>query len=189
MSKFLVLSCETSGLNMKDRFNPQKIGNGYYQSLAWGLIVVDKEFNILDELYTEIAWDGASKWDDQAQSAHQFTIEYLAVNGVTEVAALEEIGSFIVEHFETSAIQVAGCNTLFALSFLNDMFSRHGIQLKFSNKQYDLNTLGGVLFDTQSRDELFQIIGCKSASRNALITARNIVKSFKTIKNMWDTLI
>jgi hypothetical protein len=189
MSKFLVLSCETSGLNMKDRFNPHKQGNSHYQSLSWGLIVVDNDFNIIDEMYTEISWDGASKWDDQAQSVHELTIGYLAVNGVKETTALEEIGSFIFEHFETSAVSVAGYNTLFALSFLNDMFSRHDIQLKFSSKQYDLNTLGGVLFNTMNRDEIFQIVGCKSLSRNALVTARNIVKSFKTIKTMWNTLL
>ena len=189
MSKFLVVNCETSGLNMKDRFNPHKQGSGYYQALSWGLIVVDNDFNIIDELYTEIAWDGAAKWDDQAQVVHGLTIEHLSQHGINETAALEEIGSFIYEHFETSAISVAGYNTLFALSFLNAMFNRHEIHLSFSSKQYDLCTLGGVLFNTMNRDEVFQIIGCKSASRNALITARNIVKCFKTIKTMWNTLL
>jgi DNA polymerase III epsilon subunit-like protein len=189
MNKFLVVSCETSGLNKQDSSNPSVAGTGYYQSLSWGLIVVDNKFNIIDELYTEISWDGKAKWETEAEVVHKLTVEYLAVNGIKELEAVEEIGSFIFEHFEANEIPIVGHNPGFAISFLDAMFKRYDISLKFSNKLYDLTTLGEVLLDTTKRWEIFNILGCKVGARNALITSRNIVKCFKTLKTMWSTLL
>lgn len=189
MNKFLVVSCETSGLNKQNPSNPSVEGASYYQPLAWGLIVVDSKFNIIDELYTEISWDGKAKWSTEAEIVHRLTVEHLAANGIKELEAVEEIGSFIFEHFEANEIPIVGHNNGFAISFLDSMFKRYDISLRFSNKLYDLNTLGEVLLDTNKRWEIFQILGCKAGTRNALITSRNIVKCFKTLKTMWGTLL
>lgn len=189
MSKFLVLSCETSGLNKADSLNPAGSGSTYYQPLTWGMVVVDDKFNIIDELYTEICWDAKSKWDDEAAIHHGLTIEYLAANGFTEREAMEDIGSFIFEHFETKPITVIGYNPLFAVSFLKAMFARYELPFTFSSKMLDLNTVGTLLLDTKNRDELFDALGIKVGKRNALITSRNMVKSFKTIKTLLSSLL
>lgn len=189
MSKFLVLSCETSGLNKADSLNPAGSGSTYYQPLAWGMIVVDENFTIIDELYTEISWDAKSKWEDEAAAHHGLTIEHLAANGFSEREAIEDIGSFIFEHFETKPITVVGYNPFFAVSFLKAMFTRYELPFTFASKMLDLNTIGTVLLDTKNRDELFEVLGFKVGKRNSLITSRNIVKSFKTIKTMWSSLL
>lgn len=188
--KRLIINCETSGLNSQNLFNPSLHGNGkYYQPLSWGLVIVDEKYNILDELYVEIKWDGKSIWESDAERVHGLTIEYLQQNGISELEAVEEIGGFIFEAFETQTIQIAGYNTLFALNFLNEMFKRYDIQLNFKNRLIDLNTLSTVLLEVNTRDELFEVMGFKKGVRNALVVTRNIAKCFKQINHMWNTLL
>lgn len=188
--KRLIINCETSGLNSNNLFNPSSLVNGkYYQPLSWGLVLVDDQYNILDELYVEIKWDGKSIWENEAESVHGLSIEYLQQNGVSELEAVEEIGGFIFEAFETQRIQIMGYNTLFALNFLNDMFKRYDMQLNFKNRLLDLNTISTVLLEVNTRDELFECMGFKPGVRNALVVARNIAKSFKQLNRMWNTLL
>lgn len=189
MNKYLVITCDTTGLNKNDIFNPQVNGTNYYQPITFGLVVVDESFNSIDELYVEIKWDGKSIWENEAQKMHGKSIESLSANGIKEIEAVEEIGSFIFEHFGNGNINLVGCNTVFSRNYLNAMFHRYDVQLKFSSKVHDLNTLGFVLFGANSRDEIFNALDIKKPSTpNALVTSRNITKCFKLIKQLWNTL-
>ena len=81
-----------------------------------------------------------------------------------------------------------GSNIEFNLAFLNAMFNRYEVQLKFHRKKFDLNTVGFTLLGCESRAEIFETLGIKSPVRNALVTSYNVLNSFKKIKKLWSML-
>jgi hypothetical protein len=186
MSKILVISCETTGFGYN--YDVTKTSSGYYQPISWGLVVIDHDFNIIDQTYIEVKWDTKSMWDRKAQSIHGLTIEHLQANGLYELQAIEEIGSFIFEHFKNMPVPIMGYNTNFAIEFLNAVFKKYDVQLKFDRKTYDLSTIGFTLLNCNKKSEIFEILGIKSKIRNALVTSLNIIKCFKTIKSLWNAL-
>lgn len=186
MDKILVISCETTGFG--NNYNITKTNAGHYQPIAWGMAVIDNNYNVIDKIYVEIKWDTRALWDKGAERVHKLTIEHLQENGLYELQAVEEIGSFIFEHFHVEPIPIMGYNTHFAVAFLNEMFTKHGVQLKFNRKVYDLNTIGHTLVNCTKRNDIFEIFGIKQKSRNALSTTLNIIKCFKTIRTLWNTL-
>jgi hypothetical protein len=187
MSHILVLSCETSGFS-KD-IDITKTTKGYYQPVAWGLLVVDSDLNVVDKLYVEIKWDAKSLWDKQAVDIHGLSIEYLQKEGKKELEAVTEIGGFIYTYFKGEPIQMMGYNVDFAVSFLNEMFRRYEVQLKFHRKRYDLNTIGFALLNCTNKKEIFSILGIKEPMRNALVTSYSILNCFKRIKKLWAAIM
>jgi DNA polymerase III epsilon subunit-like protein len=191
--KYLIISCETSGLNLGDSRNPQHAsGDLSYAILSVGLIVVDEEFNKIDELYVEIDYTDIPNvgWDKGALAVNGFTLEYLKANGIPFYEAIEDMGSFILTHFDTRAITVIGHNTSsFTLPFFEAMFKRVDIDLNFSSHVYDLSTLGFALLGVNKKRDIYEMLGIKQGTRNALIDARNILKSFSQINKMWTSLL
>lgn len=191
--KYLVLSCETSGLNFSNSREPTKgVDDLSYAVISAGLIVVDEKFNKIDEMYVEIDYTDIPNvcWDKEALGINGFTIEHLKVNGIPFYEAIEEMGGFILDHFDTRAITVIGHNTgSFTLPFFDAMFKRVDIDLNFSTHVYDLSTLGFVLLGAVKKVEIYNLLNIKQGKRNALVDARNILKSFSQINKMWNTLL
>lgn len=185
--KYLVLSCETSGLNLENSRNPVHGGDDDYTVISAGLIVVDDELNKIDELYVEIDYTDIPhvRWDKEALQINGFSIEKLKENGIPFYEAIEEIGSFILNHFDTRAITVIGHNTSsFTLPFFEAMFKRVDIDLNFSSHVYDLSTLGFVLLGANKKKDIYNLLNIKVGTRNALVDARNILRSLTTIRKM-----
>jgi DNA polymerase III epsilon subunit-like protein len=191
--KYLVLSCETSGLNLEDSRNPVKgSGDLSYAVISAGLIIIDEKFNKIDEMYVEIDYTDIPNvcWSKEAMAVNGFTLEHLKENGIPFYEAIEDMGSFILEHFDTRAITVIGHNTSsFTLPFFEAMFKRVDIDLNFSSHVYDLSTLGFTILGVNKKREIYEMLGIKQGTRNALIDARNILKSFSTINKMWTSLL
>jgi Exonuclease len=191
--KILVMDCETTGVQKGSCLYPcRAINGGYYQPISWGLIVADmRTLRPIEEHYIEIQWDGKSIWDNNAQNVHGLSIEYLQTNGLTEVEAVEEIGSLIMTHWgPENNIHIMGHNPSFDLAFLDDMFKRYDIELKFSHRMYDTNTLGGILLDCYTSDQLFTTMGMVDRNQhNALEDARYSLESARKIKLLWNTLL
>lgn len=190
--KYLVLSCETSGLNFEDSRQPTRGVNGEYAIISAGLIVIDEKFNKIDELYVEIDYTDIPNvsWDREALNINGFSIESLKDTGIPFYEVVEDVGSFILNHFDTRAITVIGHNTSsFTLPFFESMFKRVDIDLNFSSHVYDLSTLGFALLGVNKKIEIYKILGIKQGKRNALLDARNILKSFSTINKMWTSLL
>jgi DNA polymerase III epsilon subunit-like protein len=186
MEKLLVASFETSGLNVANTINIDRNISNHYQILSAGLIVCDKNFKKIDELYVEIKWDGNSLWDSKAEKFHGFSKTYLKDSGLKEMKAVELIGNFIVDHFEDDKIRLIGHNTHFALTFLDSLFRRYDINLPFDPHYLDMSTLGYTFLGKSKKFEIFNILGIKNDNRNALNTSRNILKSFKLFKKIMD---
>lgn len=190
--KILVMDSETTGIQQGSCLYPCRGKNGsYFQPISWGLIVADfKTLKPIEELYVEIQWDGISIWDNGAQAVHGMSIEYLQKNGVTELEAVEQIGSLIMEHWgPENHINILAHNPTFDLSFFSDMFLRYDIKLKFSHRMYDSNTIGGLLLDCYTSDQLFTTMGLPHRDKhNALEDARCCLESMRKVKLLWNTL-
>lgn len=184
MNKMLVVAMETSGLNVANAIGVDRNLSNHYQILSLGLIVCNTKYEKIDELYIEIQYDGKSLWDKQAEKYHGLSKGRLKENGFTEVKALEEIGSFIFDHFENSKIALIGHNTHFGLTFLDSLFRRYEIVLPFDCHYYDLATLGKVFLNASDKKTIFGLLELKNDKRNSLNTARNILKSFKKFKSI-----
>lgn len=191
--KYLVLSCETSGLNFEDARNPTHATNGdSYAAISFGMIIVDEKFTKIDELYIEIDYTDIPNvaWDNDALKVNGLTKEYLKENGVPFYDAIDEIGEFILSHFDTRVITVIGHNTCsLSIPFLDAMFKREDIDLNFSSHAYDLSTLGFALLGVNKKIEIYDMLGIKHDKRNALFDANRILKSFSQINKMWTSLL
>jgi hypothetical protein len=190
--KYLIVSCETSGVG-SDLRNVSKLNKThYYQPLSWGLMVVDEKFNKIDELYVELIYNAEYKpiaWEPSAQRIHQLTPIKLNKNGLNEIEAVEEIGSFIVQHFDLDKIVLVGYNVAtFVYPFLDDMLKRYNIPLNFDYHMYDLNTVG-LMLGTKNKAELFELLGATPKKRNSLNDVRAIHKCLAQIMKMWGLLL
>ena len=191
--KILVIDSETTGIQTGTCLYPCRAKNGgYYQPISWGMIVADfQTLKPIEELYLEIQWDGKSIWSEGAQKVHGLSIEYLQTHGVTEIEAVEQIGSLIMEHWgPENNVHVMGHNPSFDMSYLDDMFKRYDISLKFSHRMYDSNTISGILLDCYTSDQLFSTMGLPIRTKhNALEDARYTLSVMRNIKTIWKTLI
>jgi len=186
--KFIAIDCATSGIN-RDADNPSKD----YQSVSWGIIVASvKDFKPIDGLYTEIKWNGMSKWDPKAEEVHGLSKDYLNKNGVTEAEAAEEIGGLLFEHFGIDVpITLLGHNVVsFDLPFLKKLLHSNDLLFKFSNRHMDTFSLAMGTVQTYNSDDLFDLMGCtKRGIHNALDDANFALKTYQIINKIWKTYV
>jgi oligoribonuclease (3'-5' exoribonuclease) len=186
----LGIDCETSGLQFGNYLKPyETFDGGYYQAVSWGVQVIEiQTLKKVDELYLEIQWDGVSEWNSKAESVHGLSKQYLKEHGISEVQAVEEIGSLIMNYWGgISNLSCMGHNVAtFDIPFLYAMFARHGIELKFSARQYDTNTLGMICAETYNSNDLFESFGiAKRDTHNALDDINYEVECARLIKNIF----
>lgn len=182
-NRMLAFDCETSGLFFaenpaRDDTDPSK----RYQCVSWGLLILDGEFNQLDELYIEIQWDGKSLWDSGAEKVHQLSKEHLKANAPKFEDAYTQILNFIFKWFGTTPIVTLGHNSIsFDKQFLASDVEELGITLKWGNRHLDSNTLGYTLFNTYTSDQLFEALGQadRGESHNALDDIKRTVEAFR----------
>ncbi len=183
---FLIVDSETSGIaSGSDDVAINRNTGEYYQAVSFGLIVVDFEtMTAVDKLYVEIKWDGMSGWSKKAESVHKLTQEYLANHGVTRPEAVELIGNFIINHFgPATPIVLAGHNPAFDMCFLKELMRSEGIELMFSHRMLDTNSIGAIMFNTYNSDDLFQLISSRNSTKhNALEDALCSLKVFQVAR-------
>lgn len=184
--KFLVIDCETSGLNF-DHSNPD-ITDGY-QSVSWGLIVSDlKTMKPIDELYVEIKWDGVSKWHWKAEKTHGLTKEYLAKNGMDEEDAAIAIAQFIASHFDVNdTIICCGHNVArFDIPFLKKLLLKYDFPFSFSHRCIDSSSVAVLTIGTFTSQGMFDELGIERGDvHNALEDARATLKACRIIKKLF----
>ena len=182
--KIIALDCETSGLN-RDTFDPSVD----YQIVSIGMLVADtKDYNVIDELYVEIKWNGDSKWSDEAERIHGFSKSYLDKVGLSEEDAVEQIALFLDKHYGTkTAINTLGQNvSSFDVPFLRALLHKYDMPFKFAHRHVDTFSLSMPTIGAFSSNELFELMGFeKRVTHNSLEDARMALKSVKTINRMW----
>lgn len=196
--KLLAMDCETTGLcynNESPVYNPRT--GERHQAVSWGIVVADAlTLKPIEKLYVEIKWNDESKrqrqenptFGKQAEKIHGLTFEKLEKRGLTEVEAIEEIGSLILKHWgPTVSVRTLGHNVhLFDLAFMRDLFTRYDIHLKFGNRHYDTNSVGFVAMTTWNSDELFENMGFEERKdHNALEDALMALESARRLRIMF----
>lgn len=186
---FLAIDCETSGMafNEDDPSINTKTGQ-IYQSVSWGLIVVDATtLKTVEELYLEIKWDGESEWDKKAEKVHGLSLAYLEEHGMTAEEAVVAIAGLILKYWGPDVpVCLAGHNVqTFDMPFLKRLLRSQGIEIKFGNRHIDTNSIGFGVYQTYNSDDLFEMVGCaKRAEHNALDDARNVVRSIRVTRSL-----
>lgn len=182
-NRILAYDAETSGIFFaedpaRDAVDPSK----RYQAVSWGLLILDGDFNQLDEMYIEIQWDGKSLWDKKAEAVHQLSKEYLQQNGTPFEEAYAEILNFIFKWFGNTPIVTLGHNSIsFDKKFMTSDVRELGIELRWGNRHLDSNTLGYTLFNTFTSDQLFDALGQsdRGENHNALDDIKRTVEAFR----------
>jgi DNA polymerase III epsilon subunit-like protein len=188
ITRLLVLDCETTGLHFNQ--DDPALGDGkkgYFQAVAWGLIVVNAvTLEPIEELYLEIQWDGQSIWNTKAENIHGLSKAYLKSNGVTRAEAVEAIGNLIIDHWGIDTpVHVLGHNPQFDLAFLKADLRSEGLEIKFGNKMVDTNSIGFAVYSTHNSDDLFEMVGLpKREDHNALEDARNALYVVKVTRTL-----
>ena len=184
--KFLVIDCETSGLNF-DHSNPD-ITDGY-QSVSWGMIVSDmKTMKPIDELYLEIKWDGESKWHYKAERVHGLSKAYLEKNGLEEEEAAIKIAQFIASHFDVEdTIVCMGHNVArFDIPFLRKLLTKHGFPFSISHRSLDSSSLAAMTIGTFTSQEMFDELGIERGEvHNALEDCRATLTACRIIRKLF----
>lgn len=182
-NRILALDCETSGIFFEE--NPARSKDDptkRYQCVSWGMVVLDDNFDQLDELYIEIQWDGKSLWDSKTEAVHNLTKQQLAQTGVPFEQAYTTIGNFIFKWFGNTPIVTLGHNNItFDKPFLSSDMAELGLSLRFGNRHLDSNTLGVTLFGTYTSDQLFDTVGqtARVGGHNALDDIKRTIEVFK----------
>jgi len=191
--KVLAMDCETSGINVNG--DDPSVG---YQAVSWGLIVADAEtLKPVDELYVEIKWNGASKWDKGAEKIHGLTIEHLDEHGLTEEEAIVEIANFVYKYWDPKAefssqrsIRCLGHNVAtFDVWFMRQLFRKFDLEFRTGNRFIDTSTVGWVTFDCFNSDDAFELVGVHRTAHNSLEDARASLTLTRTARVMSKSLL
>lgn len=190
----LGMDCETSGLffskdvdrNYPDpSYNP--ITKEHFQSVSWGLIVFDpSSLKLIDELYVKIKWNGESNWSLEAERVHGLSRKHLEETGMSEEEAAVTIGEFIFKYWSPSdPICTMGHNVMtFDHHYFRRLMNKFGIMPKFGNRHIDTNSIGMAVFDTDTSDELFELIGVVREQHNALEDIKASFEAFKLARRI-----
>lgn len=191
-SKLLVMDCETSGLAFKN-YDPsiEPDGSGVYQSVSWGLAVVDStNFKVIDTLYVEIKHNGVAIWSEGAERVHKMSKEYLEENGLSEEDAAVEIGEFILKHFGTNIVRCAGHNVAtFDIWFMRRLLEQFDIMFETGNRFVDTNSIGYACYETYTSDQLFELMGVERDTHNAMEDVMACVKVLKNTRHIYNTVL
>jgi len=192
----LAIDSETTGFN-------KGTGNIYegHQAVSWGIIVANAEtLEEVEKLYVEIKWNDESKavreadpeFGVVAEGIHGLTFEYLEENGITEVEAVVLIANLIIKYWgPTVSIHALGHNVAsFDVPFMKDMFTRYGVDIKFSGRNLDSSTAGYLVVRSYTSDSLFETMGYDArGSHNSLIDAEMSLGSMRMLMQICDARI
>lgn len=196
--KLLIVDCETTGMvsaadSDDPSFNP--VTKQKYQTVAWGLIVVNsRTLEPIEDLYLEIKWDGVSVWDARAQAVHGLSPAYLEEHGISSTDAVIEIADLISRHWSpNSHITIGGQNVAsFDLFFLRNLLRSEGINVRFSHRTVDTNAVGFTVFTSFTSDELFENVGIPPrdpSKHNALDDAYCALKTIQSVRKLFNKCI
>lgn len=189
----LAMDCETAGvaLGCDDPSHDPTTGKTY-PSVSWGFVVLDgSTFKEIEHLYLEIKPADDYEWDPKTERVHGLTKPYLLKNGLEESEAVMQIANMILKYWGPDGyISVLGHNVMFDMWFLKRLMRRHDIHLSFSNRIIDTNSLGFILLNTYTSDQLFDLLGLpERGDHNALEDIRHTVEVARQLRNIFQTSV
>ncbi len=178
VDKLLIIDFETSGLDASK-----------HQGLSLGAIVVDKNtLEVLDETYFEIPFQSNKYiWSAGAAPFNGMNRFTRLPNWITKTDTIyignpvadagARIFDFIYKHFGGEPVNLCGHNPVFDQKFLEQWLREASCEVKFSHRLIDTNSIGMALFNTNTSNELFELVGVKrSQKHNALEDAKACLK-------------
>jgi len=193
LNKVLVVHCHTSGINGKSTYseNDFSIAEGY-QPVSIALIVADVEtYEVIDEMYVEIKWNGVSKWDAGAEKIHGLSKEYLEEHGEIEEDALVDVMEFIMNNMDIKKpLYCMGNNiTTLHLPFLRDLFKRYELSgIRFGIRNFDTFSLSMGTINKFDQDSVLSKLGIKKGKKSNEL-ARNALTTYKRINKAWNLML
>jgi|AntRauTorcE11897_2_1112592.scaffolds.fasta_scaffold00078_92 DNA polymerase III epsilon subunit-like protein len=195
IDKVIAIDCETSGINFeanRSQCNESVAKN--YQAVSWGLVIADADtFEIIDEMYIEVKWNGYSKWDAKAQAVHGLTKEYLEENGVEEEEAVVLILEFIIKHIDVKKpLYFLGHNIMsFDVPFFKDLLHRYGLKnIKIGHRYFDTFALSMGTVKEYDSNTLFERLGYKARdAHNALDDAKYALGVYRKVNKAWNQML
>lgn len=157
----LAFDCETSGLvSGKYSENPAYDADTgeEYQAIAWGVVVVElATLEPVEYISHKIQLHPNMKWNARAEAVHKISKEQLALEGIPEEEFMVEFCELILKYWGTSTpVIVLGHNVQFDLAFMRRALKRNGLNIHFSNRVIDTNSLGMGLASIASSNEMFE---------------------------------
>lgn len=189
----LALDCETGGVAMQcddPSYNPKT--KQLYPSISWGIVVLNgSTLKEVESLYLEIKVADDYAWDPRTEKVHGLTREYLNKNGLEESEAVEKIANLIIKYWGPDGfISLMGHNVMFDKWFLQRLMRRQDIELNFSNRLIDTNSLGYILLETYTSDELFKLVGLpKRNDHNALEDIKHTIEVARRLRNIFQIAV
>lgn len=193
MDRILAMDCETSGLNW-DAGHSDKYGSVIkgYQTVSWGLVAADMDFNPIAELYVEIKWDGISKWDQRAEEIHGLSKEYLEEYGMDEEEAIVTMVEFLMDNFNLDKpIYGLGHNAAsFDLPIFRELLHKYEIPgIRFGHRAFDTFALSMGTVGELNSDALFKRVGLPvREGHNSLDDAKYALDTYRRINKLWKMM-
>lgn len=163
----LAFDCETSGLASKspDPSIDQTTGE-FYQSVAWGLVVLDfATFEPVETYKGYIKPIKGAQWNKRAEAVHGLSQEWLNMNGRDEEEVVVDMCEIILRYWgSTTPVIALGHNVAFDIAFFRSMAARHGVEIRFSNRVVDTNSLIMGLMNITGSDAMFEAFGLPARS-------------------------
>lgn len=197
----LGLDCETTGVCVKNN-DPlyNKKTKEKHQALSWGFLVIDAlTYKVIEKLYLEVKWNEESiqqkekdpEFGQYAVNIHGLSQDYLDVNGVDEEEAVRQIANLIIKYWGTSSpLNCLGHNVHFDIRFLQDVFERHELTLRFSQRHVDSFSLAHPLWNAHNSDELFNLlVGTERKDHNALEDIEMTLESIKVTRDLFTKFL
>lgn len=186
--KFCVIDVETSGINFKS-VNPAED----QQIVSLAVIVVDyKKMREIDSLLLHVKWNGVSEWSDKAEAIHGLSKTKLNKIGIDEEEVVEKLIEFLLQYFDVNDSIVFGGHNVarFDLMFLKTLLNKFDFDLKIAHRSIDTNTLGMIMYDTYTSDDLFKLLGFQERKEhNALEDARMSLAAIRKSKKIMEKIL
>lgn len=189
----LGVDAETSGIalgQLNPSFNEET--EERYQAISFGFVIADRvTLKAIDELYIEIQFDEEYyTWSPEAEAVHGMSREYLAENGMSIKDAAIAVLAFLEKYYgpldAVRKLVLLGHNVATFDRYFLDELLMHGAHTKvqFGNRHIDTFSLGVVLMDLLSSDELFDFFGLARDNKkhNALEDAKYALKVARLMK-------
>jgi DNA polymerase III epsilon subunit-like protein len=158
----LAFDTETSGLASKspDPSIDHKTGE-FYQTVAWGVVVLDfATYEAVDTYKAFVQPVKGAQWNKRAEAVHGLSQEWLAANGKPEEDVMVDLFELILKYWGTTTPIIAlGHNVMFDISFFRSSAARHGLEVRFSNRIIDTNSLFMGLTGLTGSDAMFETFG------------------------------
>lgn len=157
----LAIDAETTGLvSSKKSLRPSISDDGSerHQAIAWGVVVATLgDYEPVEMFSRKIQLQPGMSWSPQAEKVHGISKEQLALEGVEEEDFIVELAELVMKYWGTTVpVIVLGHNVAFDLDFLKAALERHGVQIHFSNRVIDSNSISLGLAGLTSSDKMFE---------------------------------